>query len=163
MFHILRIHAFRFFWNRACFWTSLIISFNKQFAPGNSSEVLITSADSRIRVVNGVELVHKFKGKSCIWFYSSLFIDDLWIFCSLQSVSFHVEINFTNTLQDRLIGVVLDWCKCFQPQRERNKNQEEGEYEQKDWKGFASKTRHNEWLASMGLLDRIPHLHLSPY
>ncbi|XP_074581531.1 uncharacterized protein LOC141838043 [Curcuma longa] len=33
-----------------------------QFVPGSSSEVLITSADSRIRVVNGVELMHKFKG-----------------------------------------------------------------------------------------------------
>ncbi|RLM65435.1 WD repeat-containing protein 44-like [Panicum miliaceum] len=33
-----------------------------QFAPGSSLEVLITSADSRIRVVNGDELVHKFKG-----------------------------------------------------------------------------------------------------
>ncbi|KAG8043937.1 hypothetical protein GUJ93_ZPchr0458g22789 [Zizania palustris] len=35
-----------------------------QFAPGSSSEVLITSADSRIRVVNGGELVHKFKGNA---------------------------------------------------------------------------------------------------
>ncbi|TKY49073.1 WD repeat-containing protein 44 [Spatholobus suberectus] len=33
-----------------------------QFAPGSSSELLITSADSRIRVVDGVDLVHKFKG-----------------------------------------------------------------------------------------------------
>ncbi|XP_040986856.1 WD repeat-containing protein 44-like [Juglans microcarpa x Juglans regia] len=33
-----------------------------QFAPGSSSEVLITSADSRIRVVDSVDLVHKFKG-----------------------------------------------------------------------------------------------------
>ncbi|KAJ7948623.1 WD repeat-containing protein 44-like [Quillaja saponaria] len=33
-----------------------------QFAPGSSSEVLITSADSRIRVVDGVDLVNKFKG-----------------------------------------------------------------------------------------------------
>ncbi|RZC80684.1 hypothetical protein C5167_043255 [Papaver somniferum] len=33
-----------------------------EFAPGSSSEVLITSADSRIRVVDGVDLVHKFKG-----------------------------------------------------------------------------------------------------
>ncbi|CAL0326570.1 unnamed protein product [Lupinus luteus] len=33
-----------------------------QFAQGSSSEVLITSADSRIRVVDGVDLVHKFKG-----------------------------------------------------------------------------------------------------
>lgn len=41
----------------------LLISFSEQFAPGSSSEVLITSADSRIRVVDGVDLVHKFKGK----------------------------------------------------------------------------------------------------
>ncbi|KAI9093422.1 hypothetical protein K1719_027436 [Acacia pycnantha] len=33
-----------------------------QFAPGSSSELLITSADSRIRLVDGVDLVHKFKG-----------------------------------------------------------------------------------------------------
>ncbi|KAJ3689266.1 hypothetical protein LUZ61_018430 [Rhynchospora tenuis] len=33
-----------------------------QFVPGSTSEVLITSADSRIRVVNGTELVHKLKG-----------------------------------------------------------------------------------------------------
>lgn len=33
-----------------------------QFAPGSSSEVLVTSADSRIRVVDGIDLVHKFKG-----------------------------------------------------------------------------------------------------
>uniref|UniRef100_A0A0D9W7F3 Uncharacterized protein n=1 Tax=Leersia perrieri TaxID=77586 RepID=A0A0D9W7F3_9ORYZ len=33
-----------------------------QFLPGSSSKMLITSADSRIRVVDGFELVHKFKG-----------------------------------------------------------------------------------------------------
>ncbi|GAB2284547.1 hypothetical protein Dimus_019001 [Dionaea muscipula] len=33
-----------------------------QFAPGSSSEVLITSADSRIRVIDGIDMVHKFKG-----------------------------------------------------------------------------------------------------
>ncbi|KAI0509968.1 hypothetical protein KFK09_010568 [Dendrobium nobile] len=33
-----------------------------QFAPGSNSEVFVTSADSRIRVVNGVQLVHKLKG-----------------------------------------------------------------------------------------------------
>ncbi|CAH2070005.1 unnamed protein product [Thlaspi arvense] len=33
-----------------------------QFVAGSSSEVLVTSADSRTRVVNGVDLVHKFKG-----------------------------------------------------------------------------------------------------
>lgn len=43
------------------FFQFLIIS-NLQFAPGSSSEVLITSADSRIRVVDGVDLVQRFKG-----------------------------------------------------------------------------------------------------
>ncbi|KAJ9182869.1 hypothetical protein P3X46_006816 [Hevea brasiliensis] len=33
-----------------------------QFGWGSSSKVLITSADSRIRVIDGVDLVHKFKG-----------------------------------------------------------------------------------------------------
>ncbi|KAG2567603.1 hypothetical protein PVAP13_7NG336700 [Panicum virgatum] len=33
-----------------------------QFLPGNASRVLITSADSRIRVVDGLNLVHKYKG-----------------------------------------------------------------------------------------------------
>ncbi|XP_061369252.1 uncharacterized protein LOC133312115 [Gastrolobium bilobum] len=33
-----------------------------QFAPCNPSEVLVTSADSRIRIVDGSEVVHKFKG-----------------------------------------------------------------------------------------------------
>ncbi|KAK1266290.1 hypothetical protein QJS04_geneDACA000522 [Acorus gramineus] len=32
-----------------------------QFAPGCSPQVLVTSADSRIRVIDGVDLVHKFK------------------------------------------------------------------------------------------------------
>lgn len=36
----------------------------QQFAPGSSSKVLITSADSRIRVIDGVDLVHKLKGTS---------------------------------------------------------------------------------------------------
>ncbi|KAL8505922.1 hypothetical protein ACS0TY_016954 [Phlomoides rotata] len=33
-----------------------------QFVPGSTSEVLVTSADSRVRVIDGVDLVHKFKG-----------------------------------------------------------------------------------------------------
>ena len=40
----------------------LLISLSKQFAPGSSSKVLITSANSRIQVVDGIDLVHKFKG-----------------------------------------------------------------------------------------------------
>ncbi|KZV53393.1 WD repeat-containing protein 44-like [Dorcoceras hygrometricum] len=33
-----------------------------QFSPSNSSEVLVTSADSRIRILNGLELVQKLRG-----------------------------------------------------------------------------------------------------
>jgi WD repeat-containing protein 44 len=33
-----------------------------QFAPGNPSEVLVTSADSQIRVLDGVTMVQKFRG-----------------------------------------------------------------------------------------------------
>ncbi|KQK00493.1 WD repeat-containing protein 44 [Brachypodium distachyon] len=33
-----------------------------QFVPGSSSKVIVTSADSRIRVADGFELLHKFKG-----------------------------------------------------------------------------------------------------
>ncbi|KAG6518298.1 hypothetical protein ZIOFF_021702 [Zingiber officinale] len=33
-----------------------------QFAPGNPSKVLVTSADSQIRIIHGDELVHKLKG-----------------------------------------------------------------------------------------------------
>ncbi|WCJ28293.1 Transducin/WD40 repeat-like superfamily protein [Euphorbia peplus] len=33
-----------------------------QFSPGNPSEVLVTSADSRIRILDGQDLVHKFRG-----------------------------------------------------------------------------------------------------
>jgi hypothetical protein len=36
----------------------------QQFAPGSSSKVLITSADSRLRVIDGIDLVHKLKGTS---------------------------------------------------------------------------------------------------
>ncbi|PPS18328.1 hypothetical protein GOBAR_AA02248 [Gossypium barbadense] len=39
-----------------------------QFAPGSSSEVLVTSADSRIRVVDSSDLIHKFKGSSSYGF-----------------------------------------------------------------------------------------------
>lgn len=39
-----------------------LILLDKQFVPGSTSEVLVTSSDSRIRVIDGVDLVHKFKG-----------------------------------------------------------------------------------------------------
>ncbi|CAN1135239.1 WD repeat-containing protein 44 [Linum perenne] len=33
-----------------------------QFSPGNPSEVMVTSADSRVRVMEGKDVVHKFRG-----------------------------------------------------------------------------------------------------
>ncbi|XP_028097245.1 uncharacterized protein LOC114297079 [Camellia sinensis] len=33
-----------------------------EFAPSNTSEVLVTSADSRIRIIDGSEIIHKFRG-----------------------------------------------------------------------------------------------------
>ncbi|CAA6666779.1 unnamed protein product [Spirodela intermedia] len=33
-----------------------------QFVPGNPSEVLVTSADSQIRIFDGIQLTHKFRG-----------------------------------------------------------------------------------------------------
>ncbi|KAK4345560.1 hypothetical protein RND71_035736 [Anisodus tanguticus] len=33
-----------------------------QFAPGNPAEVLVTSADSRVRIFDGSEMTHKFRG-----------------------------------------------------------------------------------------------------
>ena len=36
----------------------------EQFALGNPSEVLVTSADSRIRILDGSDITHKFKSIS---------------------------------------------------------------------------------------------------
>lgn len=33
-----------------------------QFAPGTPSEVLVTSADSRAKIVENAKIVHKFQG-----------------------------------------------------------------------------------------------------
>jgi len=33
-----------------------------QFAPGNPSEILVTAADSRIRILDGSEVVQKYRG-----------------------------------------------------------------------------------------------------
>ncbi|KAG0529092.1 hypothetical protein BDA96_05G068600 [Sorghum bicolor] len=37
------------------------------FAPGNPSEILVTSADSQIRVFNGISVLQKFKGTPCFF------------------------------------------------------------------------------------------------
>jgi hypothetical protein len=39
-----------------------VMAFWVQFAPGNPAEVLVTSADSQIRVFDNVTMVQKFRG-----------------------------------------------------------------------------------------------------
>ena len=40
----------------------MLINLSKQFAPGSLSKVPITSANSKIWVIDGIDLVHKFEG-----------------------------------------------------------------------------------------------------
>jgi hypothetical protein len=71
----------------------------QQFAPGSSLEVLITSADSRIRVVNGDELVHKFKGNisfSC---------------CKLSAVRLLIKLHFIFAqIWSTLLAIIFPYC-----------------------------------------------------
>lgn len=67
-----------------------------QFAPGSSSEVLITSADSRIRVVDGIDLVHKFKGLNN--FYSKVGVDSVTGFRNTNS-----QISASHTANGKFV------------------------------------------------------------
>lgn len=42
-----------------------------QFAPDDSEKVMITSADSKIRIVDGADVIQKYRGS--IWFNSLLY------------------------------------------------------------------------------------------
>lgn len=43
--------------------TQSILHLWRQFSPWNPSEVLITSADSRVRILESADITHKFRGK----------------------------------------------------------------------------------------------------
>ncbi|KAJ6806063.1 WD repeat-containing protein 44-like [Iris pallida] len=79
-----------------------------QFAPGSSSEVLITSADSRIRVVDGTELVHKFKGfrNTNSQISASLASNGKYVVCASEDSHVYVWRCDTDSQPTRSRGIV---------------------------------------------------------
>ncbi|KAJ6838286.1 WD repeat-containing protein 44-like [Iris pallida] len=79
-----------------------------QFAPGSSSEVLITSADSRIRVVDGTELVHKFKGfrNNSSQISASLASNGKYVVCASEDSHVYVWRCDTDSQPTRNRGIV---------------------------------------------------------
>lgn len=79
-----------------------------QFTPGSSSEVLMTSADSRIRVVNGVELVHKFKGfrNTSSQISASLAANGKYVICASEDSHVYIWRYDADTQPSRSKGVV---------------------------------------------------------
>nr|CAD1821093.1 unnamed protein product [Ananas comosus var. bracteatus] len=79
-----------------------------QFAPGSSSEVLITSADSRIRVVNGAELVHKFKGfrNTSSQISASLAPNGKYVICASEDSHVYIWRYDDNSQPSKTKGVV---------------------------------------------------------
>uniref|UniRef100_A0A1D1XPG7 WD repeat-containing protein 44 n=1 Tax=Anthurium amnicola TaxID=1678845 RepID=A0A1D1XPG7_9ARAE len=79
-----------------------------QFVPGSSSEVLITSADSRIRVVDGLELVHKFKGflNTSSQISASLTTDGKYVVCASEDSHVYVWRHDGNSRPNRSKGAV---------------------------------------------------------
>ncbi|KAF8096037.1 hypothetical protein N665_0319s0053 [Sinapis alba] len=63
-----------------------------QFSPINPSEVLVTSADSRIRILDGTELVQKFRGfkNTCSQMTASYTIDAKHIICASEDSQVYV-------------------------------------------------------------------------
>ncbi|ESQ52411.1 hypothetical protein EUTSA_v10016206mg [Eutrema salsugineum] len=57
-----------------------------QFSPVNPSEVLVTSADSRIRILDGSEVIHKFKGftNTCSQISASYSQDGKYVICASE-------------------------------------------------------------------------------
>ncbi|KAF2288689.1 hypothetical protein GH714_010523 [Hevea brasiliensis] len=64
-----------------------------QFSPGNPSEVLVASADSRIRILDGSELVHKFRGFRNLnsQIAASFSTDGKYIICASEDS--HVDVS----------------------------------------------------------------------
>ncbi|CAN8257362.1 unnamed protein product [Cochlearia groenlandica] len=63
-----------------------------QFSPINPSEVLVTSADSRIRILDGTELVQKFRGfkNTCSQMTASYTLDAKHIVCASEDSQVYV-------------------------------------------------------------------------
>ncbi|KNA09591.1 hypothetical protein SOVF_152250 [Spinacia oleracea] len=80
-----------------------------QFAPGSSSEVLITSADSRVRVVDGLDLVHKFKGfrNTNSQISASLTANGKYVVCASEDSHVYVWKHEGETRPSRSKGVTV--------------------------------------------------------
>ncbi|CAH8371149.1 unnamed protein product [Eruca vesicaria subsp. sativa] len=63
-----------------------------QFSPINPSEVLVTSADSRIRILDGTELIQKFRGfkNTCSQMTASYTLDAKHIICASEDSQVYV-------------------------------------------------------------------------
>ncbi|KAL0913542.1 hypothetical protein M5K25_017007 [Dendrobium thyrsiflorum] len=74
-----------------------------QFAPGSNSEVLITSADSRIRIVDGVELVHKLKGfrNTSSQISASLTLNGKYVICASEDSHVYIWRHETDSKPNR--------------------------------------------------------------
>ncbi|EOA26538.1 hypothetical protein CARUB_v10022596mg [Capsella rubella] len=66
-----------------------------QFSPVNPSEVLVTSADSRIRILDGSEVIHKFKGfrNTCSQLSASYSQDGKYIICASEDSQVYLWKN----------------------------------------------------------------------
>ncbi|KAJ4976072.1 hypothetical protein NE237_001178 [Protea cynaroides] len=80
-----------------------------QFAPGSSSEVLITSADSRIRVIEDVDLIHKFKGfrNTNSQISASLTANGKYVVCASEDSHVYVWKHEGNSRPIRSKGVTV--------------------------------------------------------
>ncbi|KAM7504031.1 hypothetical protein LguiB_002935 [Lonicera macranthoides] len=80
-----------------------------QFAPGSTSEVLITSADSRIRVVDGIDLIHKFKGfrNTNSQISASLTSNGKYVVCASEDSHVYVWKHESDSRPSRTKGVTI--------------------------------------------------------
>ncbi|XP_010517040.1 PREDICTED: WD repeat-containing protein 44-like [Camelina sativa] len=69
-----------------------------QFSPVNPSEVLVTSADSRIRILDGSEVIHKLKGfrNTCSQLSASYSQDGKYIICASEDSQVYLWKNDSN-------------------------------------------------------------------
>ncbi|OVA00546.1 WD40 repeat [Macleaya cordata] len=81
----------------------------QQFSPGSSTEVLVTSADSRIRVIDGVDQIHKFKGfrNTSSQISASLTANGKYVVCASENSSVYVWKHEGESWPSRTKGVTV--------------------------------------------------------
>ncbi|RAL40950.1 hypothetical protein DM860_008648 [Cuscuta australis] len=80
-----------------------------EFVPGSTSKVLVTSADSRIRVIEDVDLVQKFKGfhNSSSQISASISADGRYVVCASEDSYVYVWKHEDDSQPGRIKGVTL--------------------------------------------------------